>query len=64
MFHEKNSKLRRLWLGLSVALAVITLFGAMYWGPRYNQPTGLYWAIFALMAAQSYFLYKEDQQAQ
>ncbi len=61
MKKNKNAGLRRGWLTLSVILAAVTLFGAAYWGPQHNQSTGLYWAIFALMAIQSYFLYKEGK---
>ena len=53
MKNKKNTGLHRVWLILSVLLAAVTLFGAMYWGPQHNQSTGLYWAIFALMTIQS-----------
>lgn len=62
MFRSQNDKLRTLWLVLSVILAAIALFGAMYWAPVRGNSTGLLWAIFALMAVQSYFLYKEGKQ--
>ena len=63
MKNKKNTGLHRVWLILSVLLAAVTLFGAMYWGPQHNQSTGLYWAIFALMTIQSYSLYKEPKEA-
>ena len=63
MKNKKNTGLRRVWLTLSVILAAVTLFGAVYWGPQHNQSTGLYWAIFALMTIQSYFLFKELKEA-
>lgn len=63
MFQSQNSKLRTVWLVLSVILAAVALFGAMHWAPVHGSSTGLLWAIFALMAAQSYVLYKEGQQS-
>ncbi|OFR98473.1 Uncharacterised protein [Rothia dentocariosa] len=63
MKNKKNTGLHRVWLILSVLLAAVTLFGAMYWGPQHNQSTGFYWAIFALMTIQSYSLFKEPKEA-
>ena len=62
MYRTQNTTLRTLWLVLSVMLAAVTLFGAMYWAPVHGNSTGLLWAIFALMAAQSYYLYQEGKQ--
>ncbi|MBP3088371.1 hypothetical protein EML15_04315 [Corynebacterium sp. sy017] len=61
MFETQNNTLRILWLVLSVILAVVALFCAVYWAPIHNNSTGLFWAIFALMAVQSYSLYKEGK---
>lgn len=63
MKNKKNTGLHRVWLILSVLLAAVTLFGAMYWGSQHNQSTGFYWAIFALMTIQSYSLFKEPKEA-
>ncbi|HJD68705.1 MAG TPA: hypothetical protein K8V54_03075 [Corynebacterium kroppenstedtii] len=63
MFQTQNNKLRALWLVLSIILAAVCLFGAMYWAPEHGNSTGLLWAIFALMSVQSYFLYKEGKQS-
>lgn len=63
MFRSQNNKLRILWLALSVIIAVVALFGAMHWIPLSGNSTGLLWAIFALMAVQSYSLYKESKQS-
>lgn len=63
MLRSQKNKLRTLWLVLSVILASIALFGAMYWAPARGSSTGLLWAIFALMAVQSCFLYKEGKQS-
>ncbi|MEX3610722.1 hypothetical protein VVR12_06715 [Rothia sp. LK2588] len=63
MFRSQNNKLRTLWLVLSVILAAVALLGAMQWVPVSDNSTGLLWAIFALMAVQSYFLYKEGKQS-
>lgn len=63
MFQTQNNKLRTLWLVLSVVLAAVTLFGAMHWAPVHGNSTGLLCAIFALMAMQSYLLYKEGKQS-
>ena len=35
MKNKKNTGLHRVWLILSVLLAAVTLFGAMYWGPQH-----------------------------
>ncbi|MBV7294653.1 hypothetical protein KRX51_01810 [Corynebacterium sp. TAE3-ERU12] len=58
-----NATPRSVTLGLSIAVAAVTLFGALYWGPTHDQSTGLYWAIFALMAVQSCSLYQEGKQS-
>ncbi|WP_426718083.1 hypothetical protein [Corynebacterium auriscanis] len=63
MFQTKNAKLRNLWFILSVILSAVALFGAMYWAPMHNNGAGLLWAIFTLMAVQSYFLHKEGDRS-
>ncbi|WP_257160615.1 hypothetical protein [Corynebacterium cystitidis] len=63
MFRYQNDKHRTLWLVGSVILAAVALFGAMYWAPAHGNSSGLLWAIFALMAVQSYSLYKEGKQS-
>lgn len=63
MFHIKNAKLCNLWFILSVIVAAVAFFGAMYWAPVHDNATGLLWVIFAFMTVQSYFLYKEGQRS-
>lgn len=61
MFQVKSPQQRKFWLVVSIALAAITLFGAVYWAPAHNSSSLLFWAIFALMAYQSYSLHREGQ---
>lgn len=62
MVRSQSNKLRTLWLVLSIIIGAVALFGAMYWLPARGGSTGLLWAIFALMAVQSYALYKEGKE--
>lgn len=56
MYTPKSHRERKIWLYASAFLAVLTLFGAAFWAPAHDQPTGLYWAISALMAVQTFQL--------
>lgn len=58
----QNSKLRTLLLVLSILLAAVALFGAVY-VPLSDDSTRLLWAIFALMAFQSHSIYQKGKQS-
>lgn len=60
-YKAKSEKGRKIMLVLSVILAAVTLFGALYWAPNHNQSTTVFWVIFALMVFQIMGIQSKNQ---
>ena len=63
MFETSNLQSNKLWMWLSVLIAAITLFGAVFWAPAHGHSTELYWIVFILMSLHAYFLDRGDKKA-